>query len=236
MSVAQNIEHYFAALERQARQSDDRQAVLGSLPFVTISRQAGAGAGLLAEALLKILAEDPDRRLCDGWRVLDAGSVGELRNRGGGQRLRALLGEDYHSQIGEFVLGLLGGSDPQDTALLRQSELLRSAAALGRVIIIGHGASQATKGLHAGVHLRLVAPLERRVGHLAAHTGLSEAEARRELEQRDRNRARLLKNHYRAEIDDPLLYDAVFNTAALDATALAAATLALVKRRAAGGG
>lgn len=234
MRVAENIEHYFAFLERQAHRQDSG-ATLETLPFVTLSRQAGAGAGEVGQALLRAVEAEPDRRLFDGWRVLDREGIDRLQRKDSHQRVRALVGEDYHNQIGEFVLGLFGREAPQDTALLRQSALLRSLAALGRVIIIGHGASQATRALRAGLHLRLYAPAEARARRFAERSGITSEEAGRRLDELDRARARLLKQHYRVDIDDPLLYDALFNTAAQNAETVAAAIVAMIRQRTAAG-
>lgn len=109
---------------------------------------------------------------------------------------------------------------------------MRSLAVLGRVIIVGHGASQATRGLRSGVHLRLVAPEPARRRRLAEQGGLDEDQVRQEIARRDQARARLLKDHYRVDIDDPLHYDAVFNTGEIGVEAVAAAALALIKHRA----
>lgn len=232
MSVARDIENYFAALERLKRQPARQSVRTETLPFVTISRQSGAGGHTLAEALLAAMAGESDRELFDGWQIFDRAHFEEMEQREGEGELRTLLGEEYHTQIGEFLLGLFGRQPPQDALLLRQSRLIRSVAVLGRAIIVGYGASQACKGLRSGLHLRLVAPEPWRVKRLAAQTGLDEARARQEGQRRDQARARLLKQHYRVDIDDPLQYDAICNGERLDRDTLAAAVIAAIKQRA----
>ena len=64
------------------------------------------------------------------------------------------------------------------------------------------------------------------------HT-VDERKAAELMGKADNGRARLLKRHFRVDIDDPLLYDAVWNTGVVSFEAIAESIVALLKERAA---
>lgn len=232
MSTLSDVENYLAARAEVERRHVSEAVRPAALPFVTISRQAGAGGHSLAQALLQAMAEEQDRALFEGWQVLDDKLCTELMGHQGLQdSMRQLLHEEYHSKISEFVLGLLGRQTPQDSVVRRQSEVIRSLATLGKVIVVGRAGRQASKGLHYGVHLRLIAPEAVRVKRMMALLGQSEGEVERIVKEQDHARARLLKDHYRTAIDDPLLYDMIWNTENAPLSIVSQSIIALIKHR-----
>ena len=60
---------------------------------------------------------------------------------------------------------------------------------------------------------------------------LDERKARETMDKRDGGRARLLKRHFRVNIDDPLLYDAVWNTGSSSFDAIADSIISMLKER-----
>lgn len=201
-------------------------------PFVTLSRQAGAGGHTLAETLLKVMEQEKDTKLFRGWQVFDQLLCDVLlQDSRLHVSMQALLAEEYHSQVQEFISGLLGGHSDQYLMVHRLFETIRALAMVGKVIIVGRGGSQATKKLPLGVHIRLVAPEPVRVQRMMKLLSQSEDRARQTAQQQDRDRARLLKAHFQAEIDDPLLYDAVWNTGAVPFETIAESIVSLLKHR-----
>lgn len=104
-------------------------------------------------------------------------------------------------------------------------KVIRALAARGKVIIVGRAGVCLTRQLPGGFHLRLVSPLPTRVRRVMAALSISDKEARRAILQRDRARASLVKNYFLRDIDDPLLYDMVWNTETIAPKAIAATTL-----------
>ncbi len=121
----------------------------GSVPFITISRQSGAGGRALADALLEALAANSaGNPLLQNWKIFDRGMCETvLQDRRLADAMNELLDEDYHSQIDEFVLGFFGREASQGVAFPRLSHLLRTVAAIGKVIIVGYSGFQSTRGL-----------------------------------------------------------------------------------------
>ena len=63
------------------------------------------------------------------------------------------------------------------------------------------------------LHVRIVAPLERRIEQVSRAEGLSADAAHALVERRDKASADYLARFYHADVSDPTLYDLVVNTA-----------------------
>lgn len=232
MNQPDDIKKFMDAMFKVERGKPVRRGSSRALPFVTISRAAGAGGHTLAETLAKVMEQEQDTGLFRGWQVLDR-TLCEilLQDSGLDVSMRSLLAEEYRSQIQEFVLGLFGHGTDQYLVIKKMFETIRSLATVGKVIIVGRGGSQAARKLELGVHVRLVAPEPLRVQRMVQLLGRSEEETKRIIHKQDQDRARLLKSHFRADIDDPLLYDAVYNTGVVSFEAIAHAIIAIIKQR-----
>jgi len=86
---------------------------------------------------------------------------------------------------------------------------------VSKMILIGRGGTVITAKLPHVLHVRLVAPLEKRVEY--AHKeynkfNLTRDQARKFCLNEDRGRERYLKKYFNADINDPLLYHMIINT------------------------
>ena len=167
-------------------------------PFITISRQAGAGGCTVADAVAALLAQDRDLAGPAGWQVHDADV-----DAGGGVPVPAHRA--FHS--------------------------VRELATAGHGVIVGRGGVMLTRDLPQGVHVRLIAPREVRIDRLSARHHIDREQAFAAIGEQDASRARLFREYFQREIDDPSLYDAVFNTARLPAASIAAAIAQMVRDR-----
>ena len=231
MNKAMNIEHYLSGLAQAKSHPSGQETRNRSWPFVTISRQAGAGGHSLAQALLSAFAENDDA-LFQNWQILDRERLQEVMGDAHvSQTLKEVLDEHYQTQIGEFVTGLLGGRLSQDTEMLKVCEAIRSFASLGKVIVVGYAGVMATRELPMGVHIRLVAPEAWRVLHMEHNLGTDQKASQVYIRKYDQQRQRFLNAHFNANIDDPLLYDTVWNTEKVSFRSIAEATVLLLKHR-----
>src|SRR5687768_12494457 len=147
------------------------------LPFVTISRQAGAGGRTLA------------RLLVDRLNQIDAGNTAwaawdrELVERVAAEEhvpqsvIDDLEERRAGSWLNELFAGLSLREDPaaRDRVELnrRMAGIIRAVARAGRAVLVGHGSVFATEDIPGGIHVRLVAPREHRVTQLAKARSLS---------------------------------------------------------------
>lgn len=182
-------------------------------PYVTISRQAGAGGNALARALLEKIElksyADPYR----GWKIFDREIADILHeDRALERSTGSLISEEYHSEIEEFFKGLLGGPTDQYKLEKATFALVRTLASIGKVILVGRAGTCAASKLPGGVRVRLEAPVEWRVRNIMSLMSIDEHEAETLVKHQDHDRARLLRDFFDRDPDDPKLYDLVFDT------------------------
>ena len=211
MEHLSDVSRYLDSAAYRLRGEGGTKPAFGHAPFVTISRQVGAGGHALARAVLAAFARRSGPAF-EGWEVFDRALFDMLAQD---PRLkvsmRYLLDEEYHSRMTDYVEETLAGWTPQDVLQARIFRAARALAGAGKVIIIGRAGACATADLRGGVHLRLVASLERRLKSVMRKWGMDEKRARRRLEDLEEARRMLVRVHFRRDVDDPLLYDAVFN-------------------------
>jgi cytidylate kinase len=179
---------------------------------ITISRQAGAGAHVVAEELLARLgAQAPED--APPWTVFDRNLVDEvLKHHDLPARLAEFMPEDRVSRISDAVEELFGVRPRSSTLVKRTAETILHLAEIGNVILIGRGANLITARLGWAFHVRLVGSEEKRVAYIQEHLELDPRAATEYVRTQDLGRKRYVKEYYGKDIDDPLLYDLVINT------------------------
>ncbi len=228
MVTANHLERFLAAAAKMFPES--KSSIEGGAPFVTISRQAGAGGHVVARALLDRTFEARPKALFEGWSLFDerlAEMVAE--NPALKVSLKGLAEEDFVSGIQDMVSSWIAGLSPQSAVVAHLFKVIRGLASQGKVIIVGRAGACLTRAMPLGVHLRLMAPLDVRLRRVRAALGASEKEARRVVSDHDRARAALVKTYFHQNIDDPLLYDLVWNTGTVPVEVIASTTLRAVE-------
>jgi cytidylate kinase len=179
---------------------------------VTISRQAGCGALVVAEKLAKLLqAHSP--KGAPPWTVFDRNLMDRvLEDHHLPARLAKFMPEDRASQLQDILDELFGWRPASGTVVQHTSETILHLAEMGHVILIGRGGNVVTAKLPNVFHVRLVAPLEKRIEHAHEFYKMSQKAARDFIQREDAGRQRYLKKYFNARNDDPLLYHLVINT------------------------
>lgn len=184
-------------------------------PFITLSRQAGAGA----ETVAHLLADRLNAQAPAGgapWTVFDRNLISKvLEDQDLPQAIARHVHEDKDTTMEALVGELLGLHPSMWTIFHHTSDTVLKLARVGRCIIVGRGGNIITAKLKGGLHVRLVAPESVRVEHVRKHFGLSEKEAATYAHEHDAGRRRYIKTNFDRDIDDPLLYHAVLNTGLL---------------------
>jgi cytidylate kinase len=181
-------------------------------PFITISRQAGAGGVTVADAVAARMNEGRETTTSTAWIVFDknlARMVAEEHDLS--EKIRRQLGQAAAAEIRNPLDDLLGVDPSSHRLVARTSWTILRLASLGSAIIVGRGGSVVTRKLPGGFHVRLIASPENRIAHIMQYEALSRARARAAMLEEDRARQSLM-NYFDEDIDDPLLYDVVINT------------------------
>lgn len=195
-------------------------AAIDAMSAVTISRMYGSGGGEIATRLAREL----------GWQLVDHEILSEVARRLGITEEEAEAEDERGEGLIERILNAMRASYPSDFAVAtpvsvqNSAEMYRealrsvvSAAVEARhVVIVGRGAQVLLAGRRDVLNARIVAPLEERVRYVATREGLDEAAARDRIQLKDRDRVRYLQSQFHRDVNDPLLYDLIVNTAVLD--------------------
>ena len=128
------------------------------------------------------------------------------------KRLAESITEEKRFFIDELVDDLFGLRPPSWVLVPQMVETILRLAGAGQAILVGHGVTLATAAMPTVFHVRLTASLPRRIERIRKQQRLSPAEAARFVKKEDRRRARYLRAHFHARLDDELLYDLVVNT------------------------
>jgi len=185
-------------------------------PFITISRQAGAGGRALAARLVdRLNAIDPGDL---PWKVWD----NELVERVAAEHhlpasCVAALEDQKPSWLEEALgsLTLSGNSPDEATVFRRMATAIRALAELGRVVIVGRGGAYLTADMPGGVHVRLVAPVGFRIAKTAKAKGLSPDAAAAWVRETDRARESFYRRHWPARPLTAEAFTMTLNTASL---------------------
>lgn len=180
-------------------------------PAVTLSRQTGAGAMAIAGELAEFLqARDP---VPHHWMIFDKNLAEKvLEEHKLPREIAKYMPEDRVSAIQNAVEELLGLHPSSRTLLQQSAETILHLAEFGHVILVGRAANIITREMRNVFHVRLVAPLEKRVDQVMARNHLERKAALEFIRKGDLGRKRYLKDHFHADIADSLLYDLVINT------------------------
>jgi cytidylate kinase len=234
-SITELLASIQAGLYAQQRRAQEEAARQPPQPFVTISRQAGAGGRTLAKALAERLTEtDPADR---PWAAWDGELVDKVAAE---QRIPSSLIDSLdregprRTMFQEFLESLLTYKPQADLDEFQVYRIVartvRALARAGRSVIVGRGGVYATADLRGGVHLRLVSPLQDRVRHMAELLKVAERQAAKEVERIDRHREEFHRRYWKDKALLPEIFTLTLNTAAMSERQMVECVLPLVPR------
>lgn len=206
------------------------------LPFITISRQAGAGGHLLSYIILTELLKCRGADVFQGWHVFDKALCEAVAGNPTIQAdMESLVAEEYRSEFRDFIESLFTGQSKQYVINKMTFKVVRILALIGKVIIVGRGGSLVTADMPQGIHIRLVAPEAQRIVWMMKRFKLRKEQARETVAKQDADRRKLIKLFFHRDIADPLLYDVVWNTGRTDLDMIARNAIDLIRQRALAG-
>ena len=207
-----------------------------TIPFVTISRQAGAGGHSLAMQLVAMMTGlDAPGPTEAPWAVWDHELVAKVaRDHGLDEATVATLEEGHHPWFADLLAGLVGQdpSKPDEFQVYKRvAAAIRGLARLGRAIIVGRGGAFITRDLPGGIHIRLIAQRAVRVAHMANLLKITETEAARQVDQIDHDREAFYRRYWPSASLSPERFTLTINTAGLSETTLAEIVKPLIVAR-----
>ena len=186
------------------------------MPVITISSSFGTGGSVVAREVASAL----------GWELvnraitveiaaqisvpIDVAEAHDERVETGWRRLLANL--SMYGPPSESIRFTDAGSD--EARLRQTTELVLRERARGAVVIVGRAAAIVLNDVDQALHVRLDGARQKRISQGAAALGLSQADAEARLEQTDRAREAYVRELYRRDWRDPMLYHLTINATA----------------------
>ncbi len=172
-------------------------------PIITIEREFGARG----EALGRILAERTGFTFWDGELVHAVAD-----ESGANEAVLRSLDEHRRSTIEESIEGaLLGGQHMASEYLRRLMKLIHTISSHGGSVVVGRGA-QYILAPETVLRVRVVSPLEKRIGGYAERHGIDVGRARTQVERSDAERSRFIRQFFSRNSAVAADYDLVVNT------------------------
>jgi cytidylate kinase len=199
---------------------NEQQSLSARMRAITISREYGSGGGEIARRVAARL----------GWQLVDHEMVIRIAQSLGVSESEIELKDEYSESFASRILSSMRLIDPamavglpadvltttEESYKQALTNLVHAVAQTGHVVIVGRGSQVLLATLRDVLHVRIVAPLERRIAYVVQREGLDWDAAQTRIQQKDRQRERYLQNHYHQSSEDPHLYDLVLNTGVID--------------------
>lgn len=189
-----------------------QQAFKHVKPFVTISRESGAGGSLAAEKLIQFLNENDFNKECK-WTLFDKNIIEKvIEQHNLPENFKNYFSEKKISEIQSAFEQLMGLHASITKLTTKICSTILNLASMGNVVIVGRGANILTRNLPGGFHVRLIAEFEWRIKRVEMLYNYDRAQAVRYIENIDSGRKEYVKKLFSKNIHDPLLYDIVIKT------------------------
>lgn len=188
----------------------DPVTAVAAAPYVTVSRQYGAGGSVLARQVAERL----------DWALYDRELLEAIARDGGLQEeLLQPLDERERSDMEVWIRNLLTEDTISEHYYTRSLfRVLSSIAKVGYAVVVGRGAHLALPA-DKGLRVRVYAPLEYRAQQVSEREGMSLAEAIETVKRIDLSRQLWLTHAYGAAAREPMAFDMAVNPAAVPMTA-----------------
>lgn len=200
----------------------------GEVTFVTIAQQVGAESADLPRRLAERLTRRDGGGDGGTWLSWDEELIDKVS---ADSHIPAdviqSLETSGHSWLDDLLGGIAGRTDAV-AVFHRIRDTLRKLAETGRAILVGHGSNYLTRDVPGGLHIRLYAPQEVRVEHVARRFDLTQARALKHMRQLDRERAAFFGRFFPGQPLEPELFSAELNTAVLNERQVVEAVLAMM--------
>jgi cytidylate kinase len=213
-----SITRYLGALSaRRAKDGEKKQPVR---PFLTISRQAGAGGRSMGQKVVDLLNAGPNKV---PWTMFDKDLVEEVRKQHNlSKDVNKYLTESSRNEITDYIGEMLGLHPSSFELFKKTNETIITLARMGKTVIVGRGGNMLTRGIAGGFHVRIVAPTDWRLQRLQQNNKLDEKAAKTRMKETDNARRKYVRDNFDKDIDDALEYDCVINTGLMSSDAAAA--------------
>jgi len=203
------------ALEYVTAREAETNKPLVKGPCITVSRESGAGSGLVDE-ILKSYLERHQIENTSRWAIFDKNLIGRvLEDHNLPDRLAKLMSHEKISAFTVMINELLGLQPSMRTLLHKTSQTILQLTEIGNVIVVGRAGNIITSKMRNSFHVRLVAPFDNRVKRIQEFYHFNKKEAAEWVKNEDNSRKEYFIKNFHTDIDNPLNYHIILNTGLL---------------------
>ncbi|HWB53950.1 MAG TPA: cytidylate kinase-like family protein [Tepidisphaeraceae bacterium] len=200
-------------------------------PFITISRQPGAGTEVFSHRLAERLSE-LDRAPWTAWdrELLERVSAETEIARS----VLEAIEERPHTWLDHFLENISMSQTLPPLELKAYKKIMvtiRALASSGYAIIVGRGGTFITAGMPGGIHLRLVAPLEHRIQYVAERDRITPSQAVGSIAFSEQNRTAFYRRYWPGKAISPESFSLTLNAGELSVEEMVDCVVPLVRRR-----
>ncbi len=188
-------------------------------PVITISRQCGCNANVIAELLIeKINRKFASASQHEAWKHVSkeilAVASKELKIHP--EKVQILLDSGEQNFVQEIVSSFTETYYAHGTKFKKViEEVIRNLAVKGNVVIVGRASGIIAGDIPKSLHIHLEAPISWRTVMLSKRKEMSLHDTRKYIELVDKQRA-MFRDYYRGKSSDKLDYDISFNAQTLN--------------------
>lgn len=203
---------YIEAHSKEKEDLEKKKIKIEPGPCITISRQTGAAAGEISELLIEILKSKSKNKKRE-WAVFDKNLIEKvIEDHRLPEKLSNYLTEEKHSFLNSIMNELFGIHPSPLRLVYKTTNTILQLAQIGNCIIVGRAANIILRKMDNTYHIRIIAPLKKRIEQVQMYFNYSEDEAKKFIEKEDEKRREYVKHYFHKDIDDPSLYDLLINT------------------------
>ncbi|HLO92255.1 MAG TPA: cytidylate kinase-like family protein [Lentimicrobium sp.] len=200
-----------------------------SLPFITISRDFGCQANLLAKMLKDELDKKGQRwSILNKEIIMESAKVLEMDPRQVQE-----ISESTDRTVMDEVLAALSTKYYKSDRRIRQtiSSVVTSAANEGYTIIVGRGGAAITKGMQPSINIKLYAPLEWRLQSLMKRYHATREHVMKEITSIDYKRHKMVTQILKGSENSGEIYDLQINCSTVNHRQIVAMIVRLIEER-----
>jgi len=198
----------------------DRKTIIQETgPYISISRDFGCMANVIAQALsVELTKRNKQKGLRREWKWInkeileEAAKALELSP----SKIEYVFQSQRKTIMDEIVSAMSARYYKSDKKIRKTiTEVIRSIAMAGNVIIVGRGGVAFKKDNPESLHIKLIAPIEWRVNRISKNYGKSKKEALKYILEIDQERKYLIDSFMGFDTDDSV-FDIIFNRQTMD--------------------
>ena len=183
--------------------------LLGSLPFITISREFGCQANLLATMLKHELDKSGK-----SWQIMNKEIIQDAARELhlDSDLIARIAGSLERNQMDEIIHALSSKYYKSDRKIRQTiASVVLNTAHSGHTIIVGRGGAAITRGMHPSIHVHISAPIEWRLNSLMVRHNLKREETYKQLTETDHKRYKLIRDNLKGTEAIEHLFDLSIN-------------------------